>query len=85
MKVKELIQLLNEIDPNIEVILQKDSEGNAYSPLRGIDSNAVYIAKNSYSGDVYNLNWNCEDADMDSDEWESLKQNNPCLVLFPIN
>lgn len=35
MKVKELIAALQQIDGEQQVIMQKDSEGNAYSPLAG--------------------------------------------------
>lgn len=38
MKVKELQKLLSECDPESEVILQKDPEGNGYSPLYGVDN-----------------------------------------------
>lgn len=49
MTVKELIFDLKRHDPNMQVILQKDAEGNGYSPLSGCDwvmyvpgSNEVY-------------------------------------------
>lgn len=31
MTVAELLEILTELDPNTEVILQRDSEGNGYS------------------------------------------------------
>lgn len=38
MKVKRLIELLKDCDPQAEVILQRDSEGNGFSPAEnGID------------------------------------------------
>ena len=40
MKVKELIAELQEQDPEREVILQKDSEGNGYEYLYSIWSGA---------------------------------------------
>lgn len=43
MKVKELLELLVGIDLEAELILQKDSEGNGYSPLSGADPEAVYV------------------------------------------
>jgi len=33
MKVKKLIELLQAEDPEREVIMSRDSEGNSYSPL----------------------------------------------------
>lgn len=35
MKVKELIKILQSEDPELEVMLQRDPEGNGYSPLYG--------------------------------------------------
>lgn len=84
MKVKDLKDLINNLDDDMEVILQKDSEGNGYSPLSGGDE-AVYVAESSYSGDVYSLNWSAEDCDLSEDEWEKIKKQPHCIVLYPIN
>jgi len=86
MKVKELINKLNKLDPESQVILQKDSEGNGYSPCYGVEA-AVYIAESSYSGSVYSLKFTAEDNCMEEDEWERLKRNkkNKCVVIFPVN
>jgi len=43
MKVKELIEELKKADQESEVIIQKDSDGNGYSPLSTVDINAVYV------------------------------------------
>ncbi len=86
MKAHELAKLLLE-GPDVQVILQKDSEGNGYSPLSGVDSNAVYIAKSTWAGEVMDTKWSAYDADMEPEEWEVIK-NNPelqCIVLDPIN
>jgi hypothetical protein len=85
MKVKDLIMELQALNPDSEVILQKDAEGNDYSPLEGVDSEAVYIPKNTYSGVVYSLHWTAEESDMDKKTWESIKKKQSCVVLFPIN
>ena len=69
----------------MEVILQKDSEGNGYSPLAGTDCEAIYIPENTYSGDVYSTEWSAEDADMDEDQWDELKSKPKALILYPIN
>lgn len=49
MKVKELIKHLNDHDPELEVILVKDSEGNGFSPLASIGT-SYYIAETTWSG-----------------------------------
>ena len=79
MKVKELIAELSKIDPNLEVIMQKDSEGNGYGPLSGADSNCIYDGE-----DVWNTDWTADEADMDEKDWELFKKENErCCVLYP--
>ena len=85
MNVKELKELINDLPDNMEVILQKDAEGNAYSPLNSGNSNRIYLEYNLWSGDVYNINWNADDADMTKNEWEAFKQKPRVLVLEPLN
>jgi len=85
MKVKELIAELSEMDPESEVILQKDAEGNGYSPLRGADPDCVYVAENTWSGEVYSLEYTADDCCMEETEWEALKAGPKCVVLHPVN
>lgn len=82
MKVKELIEELSKFDPEAEVILQKDSEGNGYSPLSGADDDAVYQEENSWSGMVYTLSSGHDEACLDQEEFEALPN---CVVLWPVN
>lgn len=49
MKVRELIEQLQREDPEAVVILQRDSEGNGYSPLSGTDT-GNYEATTKWSG-----------------------------------
>lgn len=53
MTVKELIDVLGGFSPEKQIILQKDPEGNGYSPLVGADDDAVYIADSGCRGEVY--------------------------------
>jgi len=86
MKVSELISELQKLDQDKIVILQKDGEGNGYSPLSGSDEDCVYQADSTWSGVVYSTDWTADEALIDEDEWESFKKNMPgCVVLFPIN
>ncbi len=76
MTVAELIAELKECHPDSIVILQKDSEGNGYSPLSGLDDLAVYVADNDYRGEVRTQN-------------DIIKGYGiggvPCVVLYPAN
>ena len=85
MKVKDLIEALADVDPESDIILQKDPEGNGFSTLSDADSNAVYIAESTYSGTVYSLEWNADDADMTDEEWAKIKTKPKCVVLCPVN
>ncbi len=43
MKVRELLKMLEGVDGERLVVLQKDSEGNGYSPLYDVDYESSYI------------------------------------------
>lgn len=85
MKVKDLLEQLKDLDPEMEIIMQKDSEGNGYSPLAGADPEGIYIAESTWSGDVYDASWTADDACMDEEEWEEIQAQPRCVVLYPIN
>ena len=84
MKVKELIEMLSLCDENLEIIMQKDGEGNAFSPLSGFYDDCVYVPDSTWSGEVSTLDRN-DDPDMDDEEWEALNAKPRCVVLYPIN
>lgn len=86
MKVKDLIKELEKLDPNSQLILQKDGEGNGYSPLCGLEA-AVYVPDSTYSGHVYSLKYTADDNCMEEEHWKTLKKSkeNKCVVLYPVN
>ena len=73
MTVQELIAELQQLPATSLVILQKDAEGNGYSPCSGTDV-AVYMAESTWSGDSYRL-----------DDPDRPVGAVPCVVLYPIN
>jgi len=85
MKVKELLEQLKTLDPEMDIIIQKDAEGNGYSPLAGADPDGIYVADTTWYGTVYDSNWSAEEAAMDEIEWKELHQLPRCLVLHPVN
>jgi hypothetical protein len=85
MNVRELKEVIANLPDDMEVVLQKDREGNGYSPLEGADSNAVYIPDSTWSGDVYDMNWTANDACMTNEEWEEIKTLPRTLILYPVN
>lgn len=85
MTVEELREKIKDLPATMEVIIQKDSEGNNYSPLAGTDSNAIYLPDSTYSGEVYNLNYTASDNCMTEEEWEEHKKKPRALILYPVN
>lgn len=85
MNVKELREVVANLPDDMEVILQKDAEGNNFSPLEGADPNSIYVSESTWSGDVYSTDWSAWDAGMDKEDWEEFKKNPRALVLYPVN
>lgn len=85
MNVKELKAELEDLPDDMEVILQKDAEGNGYSPLAGANADAIYMTENTYSGLVFSTYWTAEDVGVDEEEWARIKTNPQVVVLYPIN
>ena len=85
MNIKQLKESIANLPDEMEVVLQKDSEGNGYSPLKGVDSDAVYIPYNTWSGGVYSIGWTSDEADMSDKEWQEIKSKPRILILYPVN
>ena len=85
MTVKELKAILDTCQDDMEIILQKDAEGNGYSPLDCWDDDCVYVEENKWDGSVYNIHWSAEDACVDEDQWKSILKLPKVLVLIPTN
>lgn len=87
MTVEELIAELKGMPQDAEVILQKDAEGNDYSPLSGVDANAIYKPASTWHGEIVSTEWSAYDACYESEEeWEQFKAVHPrCCVLYPVN
>ena len=66
MNVKELKEQIANLPDDMEVVLQKDAEGNGYSPLSGADPDAVYIPDSTWSGDVFSIGLHIADDEFDT-------------------
>lgn len=83
MKVKDLIKKLQTVDPELEVVMSKDGEGNSHSPFSDF-SGGIYEAESTWSG--YFTTWIYgEDEDgfdteraAQPDEWNA-------ICLWPVN
>jgi len=77
MNIKELIEQLSTMDPEMQVMMQKDAEGTGYSPLSGCEPSRIYDARW--------LAWMAQAPDMDQEEWEEILKMPHACVLFPVN
>lgn len=85
MKSHELAKMLLE-QPDYELVVQKDSEGNGYSPLLGIEFDVVYVPETTWSGDVYSKDCSADDNGMTAKEWKAAKDKySGYAVLYPVN
>jgi hypothetical protein len=84
MRKSELIEQLNKIEGDPKICISSDSEGNRIQCLDKISE--MCGQKDRYEYDVYDLNWNNEESEFDSEEeWEQFKSNsvNRVIVLWP--
>ena len=84
MTVRELIDILQNEDPNRIVIMARDSEGNGYSPLRNFWIGA-YQPDSTYSGEVGMERLTKEDEDDGYTEEDVIEGGQPALILTPTN
>lgn len=83
--VKTLKALISNLPDDMIVILQKDSEGNGYSPLHHVDPDAFYVPENMRSGEAYSRTYSAVDCCMEEAEHAALMNGPRCLVLAPVN
>ena len=81
MKIKELIDILESYDPETEVVMASDSEGNDYSPVDGF-SEGLYVADSTWSGQMYDEE---EFAEYVEDEEFDKEDGVKAICLFPVN
>ena len=84
MTVKQLRDMISNLPDSMEIILQKDPEGNGYSPLAGVDADCVYLKDGPVRGEVYSLSWSADDACISEEEWEIIKSKPKSLVMHPM-
>lgn len=76
MRVKELRALLAEFADDLLVVLQKDAEGNGFSPLAGGEG-ALYVPDSTWSGEVPHPD--------DVDDYLHAEGAESCVCLWPVN
>lgn len=86
MKVSELIELLKEVDPDREVVMNSDGEGNSKSPMYTLYE-AAYRPDTTWSGETGLEVLTEEDIENGYSEEDVLEGDGvvPCIVLCPTN
>ena len=79
MTVNELIELLQTFDPRALVIMQRDPEGNGYSPLSGAEDNGAW----DQEGREYGYAELTPDLEEQGFSQEDCIQGQPAVVLYP--
>lgn len=82
MKVKELIEILEDCNPEDEVILSSDEEGNSFHPLGGVQYGSIEEL-NYYIERVYECELTEELEAAGVSQEDILEDGIRCLVLFP--
>jgi len=79
MTVKELIDKLKDLPPDMPVVMSKDAEGNGYSPLSTVDR-VWYVAESTWSGVIY------DDDDLEEAKADGMADDAEKVVCFwPVN
>ena len=81
MKVSKLIKLLKKLDPDLEVVLSSDGEGNGFNGLTAVELQC-YDGENMYETPEYVLSDQGKEAGY---TWEDLppKDSRRVIVLWP--
>lgn len=74
----QLREKLKDVPDDMPVILQKDAEGNGYSPLSSFDTECVYEPETTWMGEVY-------DAEPEDDDSYVPEDGTPVVLLGPVN
>lgn len=82
MNVKELLDELGKWPEEAEVVLQKDAEGNDYSPLVGAEGNVLYVAESSWSGNCVHID---DEPDYINEDGSLEPDMSRVVVLWPVN
>ena len=79
-----LRERLKDVPDDTPVILQKDAEGNGYSPLAGADE-GMYEAESTYGGEAYMTSEQIAADPAYTEEDEAPEGAARVIVLWPVN
>ena len=65
-------------NPPVELLIQKDDEGNGYRRLNGADFEVAVTD----DLDVYSLDWTADQCCLDEEDWEELKNKGKQFAII---
>jgi hypothetical protein len=84
MKVKELLEKLADMDPEMDIIVSMDAEGNSYSKLGSVCLGA-YIGESSWDIEIYADNRLTEEMKADGYTEEDIcEEAERCILLYRV-
>ena len=81
MKVKELIEILSKCNPDADVVLSRDEEGNGYSSLSGVS--LEYNWDGEYNAEIGLKELTPELIKAGYEEEDTMPDGLDCVVLWP--
>lgn len=83
MKIKELKKAIENLPDDMELLLQDDDEGNGYSHLYGIDTNAICLDIEEYNPEkIYHTKDTASENCVSEEEWEEILTLPRVGILF---
>lgn len=85
MKIKKLLEQLSTLDPNLDVLMAADLEGNSFELLRQVDSDNIGYTKSGYEYCICQRELTKKDTEAGYTE-EDLgvdSKAKKCIVLWP--
>lgn len=83
MKVKELIEYLQELNPEATVLTSKDDEGNGYNKVHYKPEECLFTGEDweieIYPNDIEGIMHHMDCSEEDAEEY--ISQGNPCIVI----
>jgi hypothetical protein len=88
MTIGKLKEQIKDIPDDMEIILQKNAEGNGYETIAGVHTECFYVKGSSgWDAQLYDPNWSADDAGFDDEvEWEEFKiehESGKVALIFP--
>jgi len=80
MKVKELQKILSRLDPETEIIMSQDSEGNGYCKVSNVDAGTVKNLREYHIDSYYSNSHTDDECCLEAGERETFTK---VICLWP--